>query len=182
MKTRRLAWTLFLLGGLAASRSYSFDATPQRPQDVNIPIDVSRSDSSITANVKITEHRVYEFYLNSYYKDRDDLYRVMALTGDGSRRPDGQYAHPGIIVPLHVRVVSSSGAVIYDTVRNAQGHDIHGFGQHKDGYFSRSVGGIELRPGTYRIEANTVKDTPEFSGTTCTFHMTWYFNTKPLAD
>lgn len=149
---------------------------------MNVPFDISRSDRSITADVKITEHRPYDFYLNVYYKDSADLRRVMELTGDGSRYPDGRYGRPGIVVPLHVKVTSSSEAAIYDDIGNAQGIDIHGFGRDKDGYFSRLVGGVELRPGVYRIEVNTVRNIPEFSGTHCTFPIRWHPNTEPLAN
>jgi hypothetical protein len=178
----RLAWILCLYGGIVASTSYGFEAAPQKPQEVNVPIDISRSETSITTDIKITEHRPYNFYLNIYYKDSPDLHRVMRLTGDGSRYPDGRYGRPGIVVPLHVKVTNTSGAVVYDEIGNAQGVDIHGFGWDKDGYLSRLVGGVELRPGVYRIQVSTIKKTPEFFDTRCTFSIRWHPNTEPLAD
>jgi len=176
-------------------RSAQSETAPQKPQDINVPFDVSSSQASIVADVKITERRPYQFYLNVYYMGTPDLNRVYKLVGDGSRYPDGRYGHPGVVVPLQVTVTDDSGAVIYDGVRNVQGVNIHGFGRFGEGYFSRVlgihgddgylsryIGGLELKPGTYRVIVKTIKETPEFSGTQCSFSVQWHPNTGPLSN
>lgn len=169
-------------GGRAVSIP-SEPTTPQRPQDVNVPFDVSHSNRSIFAEVKIAEYRSYDFYLAVYYKDDTDLYRVLQLTGDGSRFTDSlRYARPGVIIPLHVRVLNSSGAVMYEKTVDVQGSISHIFLKNHDGYFLRSLGGVALRPGTYRIEADTIKDTPEYSNEHCSFFVGWNPNTAPRRD
>jgi hypothetical protein len=178
-----------LLIWLVGCTSYSSEtATPKRPQEVNVPFDVSHSNRSIVVDVKIAEHRSYNFDLAVYYKDDVDLYRVMQLTGNGSQSLDGPrsahpgviYGHPGVIIPLHVKVISNSGAVIYDHIQDVQGIDGHTFLKNHSGYFSRSIGGVDLRPDVYRIEVNTIKDTPEFFNEHCSLLMGWQPNTAPL--
>jgi hypothetical protein len=164
----------------------SFDAesaTPQFPQDVSVPFDVSHADRSIVTDVKIADHRSYDLYLAVYYKDDVDLHRVMQLTGDGSKSKDGlRYGRPGVVIPIHVKVVNNSGAVIYDHIQDAQGIDAHIFGKNHDGYFLRGIGGVALRPGVYRIEVNTIEDTPEYANEHCSFFMGWKPNASALHD
>jgi hypothetical protein len=151
------------------------------PEDI-APFDVSRSGSTIKVDIKVTEHRVYELLLNVYYKGRIGQGRVINVVGDGSRYPDGRYGRPGLIVPIHIKIVDSTGSVIIDDVHNVEGVIAHGFNGENDGYYSRYMYGVALRPGVYHVEIDNVKATPEFSGISCAVHIGWHPNTAPLSE
>ncbi|WP_180728706.1 DUF5625 family protein [Paraburkholderia sp. PGU19] len=151
------------------------------PEDI-APFDISRSDSTIRIDIKVTEHRVYQLLLNVYYKGRGDEERVIRVVGDGSRYPDGRYGRPGLIVPIHIRIVDITGSVIIDHIHNVEGVIAHRFSSDHNGYYSRYMYGVELRPGVYHVEIGTVKSVPEFSGIPCAVHIGWHPNTVPLSD
>jgi len=170
--------TWLLLLGTAPSM-----AGPAQNLPANIaPFDISRSDSTIRIDLNVTEHRVYQLLLNVYYKNRVDEERVMKLVGDGSRYPDGRYGRPGLIVPIHIRTGTITGLVIIDDVHNVEGVDVHKFNSDHSGYYSRYIYGVELRPGLYHVEIDTLKVVPEFSGIPCAVHIGWHPNTVPLSD
>jgi len=171
-------FTWFILLGT----TQSMGETARNLPDTIAPFDISRSDSTIRVDIKVAEHRPYEFYLNVYYKGRVEQSRVIELVGNGSRYPDGRYGRPGLTVPIHLKIVDSSGSTIVDDVRNVEGVDIHGFNGDHDGYYSRYMYGVELRPGIYHVEINSVKEMPEFSGISCGVHIGWHPNTKPISD
>lgn len=162
--------------------SQSMGETVQNLPGTLTPFDISRPNALIRVDVKVTEHRPYEFYLNVYYKGRAEQARVIQLVGNGSRYPDGRYGRPGLIVPIHLKVLDSTGVTIDDSVHDVQGVDIHGFNGDRDGYYSRHIHDVVLRPGIYHIEISAMRGVPEYSGISCAIHIGWHPNTKAISN
>jgi hypothetical protein len=129
--------------------------------------DASRRDSRINEEVRIPEFRTYTFGLEFDYTNELDLYRVASLVGDG---PGGR---PGVPIPIHLQILQSDGItthIVSDSDIDTAHRYRQGFSQKKyAGSFSRAVITINLKPGVYRIEANTLKATSDFSSTVSYF-------------
>lgn len=88
----------------------------------------------------------------------------MALVGDGGRTPDWRYVHPGVIVPIHVQIIRLETGKDPETVYDRT-VETKGVYAYRSGALLREIMIIDLKPGIYRVEANTNKDSPEFTGT-----------------
>ena len=141
----------------------TFAESPPVPR-VKFPFDVSKRDSTVNQEIRIREYRSYYVAIQFDYFGVSDQKRVMALVGDGGVRPDGGYANPGVIVPVHIKIIrletGKDSETVYDDIIETQG--IYSIGS---GDFTRDIIIIDLKPGIYRVEANTIKDSPEFKGT-----------------
>jgi hypothetical protein len=141
--------------------------------------DVSRKDSTVSQEIKIREYRSYIFALQFDYFDKDDGKRIKALVGDGSRIPDKRYpfdpfnwdyAHPGITIPIHIKIIrietGKNPETVYDDIAETKSQYAGSYSaSKKTGHVCREIVIIDLKPGIYRIETNTIKDSPEFMGT-----------------
>ncbi|MCX5848626.1 MAG: DUF5625 family protein [Deltaproteobacteria bacterium] len=132
---------------------------------VKWPFDVSKRDSKVSQEFRIREYRSYYFALRFNYFGEVDLYRVLALVGDGSSK------YPGIAIPIHIKIYKLnteiiSPELIYENTIVTKKRYAHGFERKQtDGNYTREIIAINLKSGIYRVEANTIKDSPEFSGT-----------------
>jgi hypothetical protein len=142
----------------------SFAESPPVPV-VQFPFDVSRQDNTVNQEFRIRDFRSYYFAIRFNYFGEADLYRVITLVGDGSKK------YPGISIPIHMKIVkqdsgNSPPKLIYENTVLTEHCFAHGFERKQtDGNFLRQILAIDLKPGIYRVEASTIKDSPEFSGT-----------------
>lgn len=99
------------------------------------------------------------------------------LIGTGTRDRDGSYAEPGISVPIKITITKiypeKKTKIIYDKTINSEGRYAHGFVNKFDGYYEREITTIFLEPGTYKVEAKTIKNIQEFSGIKTHLLITW---------
>jgi hypothetical protein len=168
---------LYVIGALAARRTYCLLAVavliiwnPQsaRAEMPPTPIyrflfDASRPDSQITEDIKIPEFRTYTVGLEFNYTNELDLYRVASLVGDG---PGGG---PGIPIRVHLRILQNdhnTDAPVFDNTISTSHRYRQGFSQKYAGSFFRQILVINLRPGIYKIEVNTIDATPQFTAIT----------------
>lgn len=154
---------------------------------LKIPFDASRAGLVLDEEFQVAQHRNYYFDLSFGYSGSEDLYRVAKLAGTGARHPDGSYESPGVIIPIHLKITAendgSHSKILFDKTVDSQGIYAHGFGWKKfHGDYNRRVATVELRPGRYRLQATTVRDVTEFSGTPIHFGITFHSNALPLRD
>lgn len=161
MKSKRLFAAFLMLFPWIPKASFAESLPVPR---VKFPFDVSKRDSTVNHEIKIREYRSYYFAIQFDYFGAADMNRVRSLVGNGGVRPDGGYANPGIIVPIHIKLIRlESGKdteAVYDGTVETQG--TYAFGS---GNFTRDIIIVDLKPGIYRVEASTIKDSPEFTGT-----------------
>jgi len=134
---------------------------------VNFSFDVSKQGSAVNQEIKIREYRSYYFAIQFDSFSDPDYYRVMALLGDGGRRPNGTPSNPGFLIPIHLKITKQGKASesIYDNTVETEG--IYSIGHDKKtvGKFKRVIIIIDLKPGIYQVEANTIRDSSNFAGT-----------------
>ena len=166
MKLKRLILAfLILFPWVTACSASSSTLSPPTPA-VKWPFDVSKRDSKINQEFRIREYRSYYFALRFDYVTKGthdriaaDADRVRALVGNGSREDTG------IKIPVHLKICkldtgSPQPELIYENTILTHGKYASGFGEHL-----REIIEIDLKPGIYRVEANTIEDKPEFFGT-----------------
>ena len=146
--------------------SAAFWSTSPPTPVVKWSLDVSKRDSKINQEFRIIEYRSYYVALRFDYVTKGthdriaaDADRVRALVGNGSREDTG------IKIPVHLRIIKldtgrSQPELIYDDTIFTHGKYASGFGEHL-----REIIEIDLKQGIYRVEANTMEDRPEFTGT-----------------
>jgi hypothetical protein len=132
---------------------------------VKFPFDVSKRDSKVSQEFRIGKVRYCCFGIQFNFFGQEDLFRVLALVGDGSRE------YPGINIPIHLKIIKLNtgnlpSKLIYENTITTK-HSYAGCPQKKkgDGCYSREIKNIYLESGIYRVEASTIEDKPEFSGT-----------------
>jgi hypothetical protein len=126
---------------------------------VKFPFDVSRQNSALSQDFRIVEHRTYEFSIRFEYTSRAVEDRLLeVLTGRPSHKR-------GIPIPLHVRLLvlnpaSKTYELIDENTVLTQDYITHELGV--PGAFTRQIIAVDLKPGTYRIQVNTLQDSREF--------------------
>jgi len=172
---------------LSSMTSCSVFSSTSPPLPIIKPFDINRKDSVVSQEIKIREYRSYILALKFAFSGSADQDRVLALTGDGSYHPDGSYANPGIIVPIRIKIIKLDNGkeleTVYDGITKTQAMCTIEWKNSTKGYFSREIITIDLKPGMYRIDANTIEDTPEFKGTPSYFmvHTHWQLKFLPGA-
>jgi hypothetical protein len=147
-----------------------FSSTPSSKSPptpaVKWTLDVSKRDSKVNQEFRIDEYRSYYFALRFDYDTKGsqerieaDGLRVLALVGEGPQEDQG------IKIPIHLKINKlDSGSfppqLIYENTILTHGTYATAFGNHR-----REIIEINLKPGTYLVEANTIEDRPEFSDT-----------------
>ena len=155
---------------------------------VTSPFDVSQQDSKVIQEFRVVEYRSYCLQLQFDWKNKDDHDRIRLLVGDGgliSKRGvppvDWDYAEPGIIIPVHIKIIrlniGKTPETIYESTVDTKAMEAAGAG-----HFVRKVITIDLKPGMYRVEANTIKDSPEFKGTMSHLLIDTHWQLKFLPD
>lgn len=151
----------------------SFAESPPVPV-VKFPFDVSKRNSTVNQEFRIRDERSYVFGIRFDYFGPADERRVFALVGDGSSKD------PGIDIPIHIKILKLETRnlpeeLIYENTILTQKCYAHGFERNEtDGNFDREIITIDLKPGIYRVEAKTIKDSPDFSSTSTYLHIEYY--------
>ncbi|MCX5864587.1 MAG: DUF5625 family protein [Deltaproteobacteria bacterium] len=177
MKLKMVIMAFFML--LFWNPKTIFAQSPPVPA-VHFPFDVSRSDTTLNQEFQIRDARSYVFAIKFNYFGHADLYRVLALVGDGS----AQYL--GLRIPIHLKILKLDAGslppeLIYEDTMSTKEHYAHGFERdQKNGSYDREIVTIDLQPGIYRVVANTIKDSQEFSGTPSQLLIEFHPNIKFL--
>ena len=146
--------------------------------------DVSKRDSTVNQEFRIVEYRSYYLALrfDCLIKGRHDN-----IVDDGDRLlvlldHDTSGRLTGINIPIHLKIskldtASSPPQLIYEGTiltkrKYASAYE----------YYLREIIAINLKPGIYGVEANTIEDRPEFSGTPSYLQIEWHSKIKFLLD
>jgi hypothetical protein len=182
MKLERLIAVFLLLSPWVTACAALSTASPPTPV-VKFPFDVSKRDSTVYQEFRIREYRSYYFALRFDYFGLADEHRVLEqLVGDGSRK------YPGIDIPIRIKIFKLDNenlppALIYDNTISTKHYYVHGFERKQtDGNYCREIIAIDLKPGIYKVEVNTIEDRPEFSGTPSYLRIGWHPDIKFLPN
>ncbi|MFA8329356.1 DUF5625 family protein [Burkholderia ubonensis] len=130
-----------------------------------LPIDISKSNARVQAKIEIKTAALYIFYFDVHYRNEEERKRVFTLIGSSRRLNNGGgYADPGTTIPMHVKLVDGTGAVLLDTVNSTQGNAGHGLGVNLSGEYIREIAEIHLTPGVYKFSVEILEKRSEFHG------------------
>jgi len=153
------------LFALAFSVTAVCGATTSKIYEVFLRIDASRSGSSVSADVQVTEGRLYIFYLGFHYKNEEQRERLAALVGKSGRLvATGEYAYPGIVQPVHLTLTTATGSTLLDVDSNVQGVAAHELGANGSGAYDRKIYAAVLQPGLYHMKISIPQGRREFEG------------------
>ena len=182
MKLSKILVVAFLTFIPCIAACAAFWSTSPPTPVVKWPFDVSKRDSKVNQEFRIREYRSYYFALRFDYFGPAEDDRVLALVGHGP----GKY--PGIDIPIHVKIHKLDTGdlppeLIYEDTIITKHHYAHGYEwKQTDGEYLREIIAIDLKPGIYRVEANTIEDRPEFSGTPSYLQIEGHPNVKFFPD
>lgn len=171
MKSKRLIVAFLMLFPWIPKASFA--ELPPVPV-VRFPFDVSKQHIIVNQEFRIRNNRSYVFAIRFDYSGPTDERRVFALVGDGSSKD------PGISIPIHIKILKLDAGnlppeIIYENTITTEHYYAHGFERKQtDGNFNREITTIDLKPGIFRIEASTIKESPEFSGTPSYLKIDYY--------
>jgi hypothetical protein len=158
---KRLIAVTLLFFPLVTACSASSPTSSLPTPVVKFPFDVSKRNSTVNQEFQIRDYRSYYFAIRFDYVGQTDHDRVNALVDVNI----SLHKRTGIDIPIHIKI-SKLGAgslppeLLYeDTILTKEKY------ASAFGYFLREIIAIDLKPGIYRVEANTLEDRPEFSGT-----------------
>jgi hypothetical protein len=180
MKSLKILIATLLMLFLCMTSYAAFWSTSPPTPVVKWPFDVSKRDSKVSQEFRIREYRSYYFALRFNYFGEVDLYRVLALVGNGSSK------YPGIAIPIHIKIYKLNTEtippeLIYENTILTEKRYSHDFEHDQtNGNYLREIIAINLKPGIYRVEANTIEDRPEFSGTPSYLQIEWHSQIKFL--
>ena len=166
MKLEKLIVAFILLFPCMTACAASTSTSPPTPV-VKWPLDVSKKNSTVNQEFRIRDYRSYYFALRFDYSGLADLDRVLALVDHDI----SSMRRTGINIPIHLKISKlDSGSLppelIYeDTILTKGKYAAAAEWKKGDGEFLREIIAIDLKPGIYRVEANTIEDRPEFTGT-----------------
>ena len=164
---------VLLLAGCACNTVASI--SPPLPV-VSFPFDVSRRGSVVNELFRIRDYRSYYMALRFDFvvTNDEELWRGVALIGDGSIQHSGVPKPEGIVIPVKIRLSrieeekGAGGELIYEKTINTENRYAG-----KPGSRFREIFAVDLKPGLYRVEAETLQEHPEFS------YMTTYLHIEP---
>jgi hypothetical protein len=183
MKLKRLILALLIcFPWVTACSASSQTSSPPTPV-VKWPLDVSKQDSKVNQQFRIIEYRSYYFALRFDYDTKVSHDRIVA---DGQRVlalidvDMSTMKHKGINIPIHIKISkldtgSLPPELIYENTILTKGMYVAAFGNYR-----REIIEIDLKPGIYRVEANTIENRPEFSGTPSYLQIEGHSNIKFL--
>ncbi|HSM98509.1 MAG TPA: DUF5625 family protein [Gallionella sp.] len=156
------------------------DARPPKPP-LFVLFEAQKAGSMFTTKLKVVEHRRYMFTLMLGAKKGETIEearRINELAGSDARYKDGTPVSYGIPIPLKLKVsvIEPSGErIIYDK----DVHEMEKIGATMFG-FEKLIDYIELKPGLYRIDIQSLNDIPELAESPITFGIFGRPNSTPI--
>jgi hypothetical protein len=182
MRLERLILAFLILFPWVTACAAFSSSSPPTPV-VKWPFDVSKRDSKVNQEFRIREYRNYIFALRFDYFGYADEDRVFEqLVGDG------QSHYPGINIPIHIKIFKLDTGGLppelkYEDTILTKHHYAQAYDRiQTDGNFLRYIAVVALKPGIYRVEANTIEERPEFSGTPSYLKIGWHPKTTTIKE
>ena len=128
-----------------------------------IPFALAKAGNKVETELTIVEHNIYSFVLQFFFRgnDKDDRGRVRKLTGGSELDTSGNPLEPGIPTPVRLKIYAvkpktTQATLIYSEDREPV------MTESADDHFKKALGDIELKPGQYRVQVESLKDAPEW--------------------
>lgn len=143
---------------------------------IKVPFEVQKAGSRVETEVRIVEEKEYRFVLMFMFTkgDIEGEKRVKKLAGGGGVDYNGKSTEPGIPMLLRFKI---------DIIDSAEEKGLLDqeiselrLSEHASDHYSKRIVYLSLKPGHYRLSAESLKDVPELIGTPVFFQVG--FNSK----
>ncbi len=145
--------------------------TLQKPP-LSFPFDTQTAGFKIETDVRLDEYNVYTFDFLFGFKEGDssDRARVEKLVGSYELDKTGKSLQPGVPISVRVRIRALKPSVLESSFeRDFTEQRLHAW---SDTYFQTEIVQLKLKPGTYHLVVENLKNIPELKGTPLTVTMT----------
>lgn len=190
---KRAGSILFFLSLIIVLLSSTIVGCASAPFYPPVAFAVHQAGATAVTEVKADRDRVYELLLLFYCnKDKADMERVHKLVGSGRSRKDktGKWVqiNDGVPISVELKIVGLSEEVKGFSLEEKRSVDhLKGSTWCPDpikkegcGCFLKSIKGIRLKPGLYRITVKSLGNIPELEGTRLAIWFIIPANTKPF--
>ena len=148
---------------------------------VQVPFLVEKAGSLVEFELIISEYRGYFFNLEfPYHRDDEaDFLRVRKLIGSAEMSRDGIPVDPGVPLRINIKVYGrdSTGEKFY--YENISNPTRVSWG---NGYFTKRIDSVKLKPGSYKIRSESLLDVPEFDGANVEFSVNWHPKSTVISE
>jgi len=179
-------FTIIALGCMALliGNAQGAEQSPKPP--FFVLFEAQKAGSVLTTELRVVEHRRYMFTLElgvnkgtTTEETMENGRRLMDLAGGNARDINGKPLSYGISIPLRLKVsvIKSSGErIIYG--KEIYKEEMIGGGSGRG--FTKLIDYIELKPGLYKIDIQSMKDIPELAENPITFGIYGRTNSNPI--
>jgi hypothetical protein len=136
------------------------DGLPKPP--LILPISLEQAGSKIEKTFRVVDHNVYYFTLRFSFKENDqvDKARVRNLLGDYQIKSREEAIHPGIPIPVILRVFVLDEGKEYEVYTKEIDPILTSWGSD---HFDNIIGYTVLKKGVYKAELENLRSSPEFN-------------------
>jgi hypothetical protein len=156
------------------------DKLPQPP--LSFPFDTQKAGFKIETDIRVVDYNSYKFGFMLGFKEGDatDRARVRKLAGEYGRDKAGKLFEPGVPIPLRIRIEARKPSTLESVFeREFLEEEMYAIG---DTYFRTMITTVKLKPGTYHLMIENLKEVPELKSTPVTLTMTSDPKSYAIAD
>ena len=153
---------------------------PQPP--LSFPFDTQKAGFKVEMDFRVSEFDVFNFDFLLAFKEKDplDRDRVKKLAGDYAQDKDGKLVQPGVPIPIRIRLNAREPSAL-EGVFEKEFREERMYA-YSDTYYQTEITRLRLKPGTYHIVIENLKDVPALQGTPVTLNIASRPKTNPISD
>lgn len=153
---------------------------PQPP--LSFPFDTQKTGFKIETDFRVAEFDALNFDFLLAFKERDsqDRDRVKKLAGDYAQDKDGKLIKPGVPIVVRIRLNARKPSAL-EGVLEKEFHEERMYG-FSDTYYVTEIATLRLKPGTYHLVVENLKEVPELRGTPVTLNVASRPKTTSIPD
>lgn len=105
---------------------------------------------------RVVDYRTYILSIQFGYVGNGDLWRLVKLLGDGSKR------YPGVPIPIHLEIFDLANGtapkkLVYEGIVITKKYYVHRSLGDERGYLRRMIIAVNLRPGLYSLDVRALE-------------------------
>ncbi len=130
---------------------------------LDLPFSAGRKGAYVEAQFHVPRDSYFAFTLDFYFKpgDEQDRSKIQKMAGSGGRRPDGRTIDDGISIPVKLTISQSTSEG--ETTLVQKEIDDEPLEGYTAAYFVKTVYGMFLKKGDYRVRIESLKDVTELT-------------------
>ncbi len=177
--SRRLVLSfVFLLSSLSACTNNS--QIPEPP--LSFPFDTQKAGFKIETDMRVVGYNSFQFGFKLGFKEGDatDRARVKKLAGDHAQDMTGKLIQAGVPIAVRLRINALNPSTLESVFERDFFEERENGASATDFYIVLTE--VKLRPGTYHIVIESLKEVPQLQGTTVALYVASDPKGRPISD